>query len=302
MNKFQRIPDKGDPSSVLQVFPKINIELLCCRYWQLQNWEFEGLSFPYWHLYYNGNKGAKIQYKGIDYSMNPNKIIIITPNTPYSARLFNYPIPHDGYYVRGEHVTKKGLLNDNINSNYILHLFIQFNLGFPYDDVNEGIYSINVNDQNLSKIKYITDYLYQVKTNFNFRTVLTIESLITDLLLELPQSEWNLLSKDHRISNILKHINNSPNSNLCNTTLAKRINLGTNSFTRLFYKEVGVSPQKYAKKKRIDKACILLHHSKSSIEEIASHCGFADRYHFSRIFKKLIGFSPAQYRKESRII
>lgn len=296
MNLFQRLPDKGDPSSVLQVFPKFNIELLCCRYWQLQNWEFNELSFPYWRVYYNSKKGAIVHYKGIDYNLDPNKIIVIAPNTPYSTRLFNYPIPQDGYFLRGRHVNKEGLSNDKTNSNYILHLFIHFNLGFPYDDVNDGIYSIDVNDQYKAKLKYITGHLYEVKTSFNFKMVLTIQSLISDLLSELPQSEWNLLSKDFRILNTLKYIDQNPTSTLSNTILAKRVNLSTNSFNRLFSEEVGSSPQKYVKKKRINKACILLHHHDLSVEEIASHCGFANRYHFSRIFKQLTGFSPAQYR------
>ena len=74
--------------------------------------------------------------------------------------------------------------------------------------------------------------------------------------------------------------------------------MATNAFTRLFTDELDISPQRFVKKKRIDKACVLLHHFDYSIDRVASETGFSDRYHFSKIFKQITGFSPAKYRKE----
>ncbi|MBO7147467.1 MAG: AraC family transcriptional regulator [Lentisphaeria bacterium] len=37
--------------------------------------------------------------------------------------------------------------------------------------------------------------------------------------------------------------------------------------------------------------------SNFSINEIAMHTGFSDRYSFSKAFKKMTGISPAAYRK-----
>jgi transcriptional regulator GlxA family with amidase domain len=61
---------------------------------------------------------------------------------------------------------------------------------------------------------------------------------------------------------------------------------------------MGISPQRFIKKCRIDKACIMLHHSQDSIEDVAHQCGFADRYHFSRVFKSLTNISQAKYRRD----
>ena len=72
--------------------------------------------------------------------------------------------------------------------------------------------------------------------------------------------------------------------------------MSTNAFSRLFLNEVGRSPQKYILKRRIEKACIILHYSSDSIDSIAHKTGFCDRFYFSRMFKKKMNVSPVAYR------
>jgi transcriptional regulator GlxA family with amidase domain len=109
------------------------------------------------------------------------------------------------------------------------------------------------------------------------------------------------MSKDYRILQVLSHIESNLDGELSNSSLADHARLATNAFNRLFTEEVGTSPQKYVKKKKIDRACSLLHHSNYSIEKVAAETGFADRYHFSKIFKIHTGLSPARYRKQFRV-
>ncbi|MDD5728097.1 MAG: AraC family transcriptional regulator [Victivallales bacterium] len=73
--------------------------------------------------------------------------------------------------------------------------------------------------------------------------------------------------------------------------------LSVNSFARLFKEQTGISPQSFILRRRIEKACILLHHTSASIDIIAESCGFTNRYYFSRMFRKEINISPAAYRK-----
>lgn len=298
MNTNNKVPDKGDPSDVVQIFPKYNIQLLCCRHWWLQKWEFMELSFPYWRIYHNNTLGAVIIHKEKEYRLAPNKIIMIAPNTSYSTRLYNHRIPKAGYSLIGGRVNSGISEKEFINSRHILHLFIHFNIGIPYDGIVPGVFSFELTDHLQHKLQIIKRHLNYENTQFSFHISLAIQSLITDLLTELPESNWNLITNDYRIKEGLRYIDNNINSDLSNSTLAEKARMATNAYTRLFKEELGISPQKYIKNKRIDKACIFLHHSNLSIDEIALNTGFADRYHFSRVFKQITGISPARYKKE----
>ncbi|MFA9392154.1 MAG: helix-turn-helix domain-containing protein [Prolixibacteraceae bacterium] len=297
MEVISKIPDKGDPSDILQLFPKYNLQLLCCRYWWLTKWEFSELSFPYWRIYHNTQHGAFLNHNGITHALSPDKIYVIAPNTSYSTYLFDHEIPQNTFAFEGGRIGEKAGIQ-NKDKPFIDHLFIHFNIGMPYDNVSPGIFTFDVNDHLKKKIRIITRHLNVNSTQFSFYPFLAIQSLIGDLLTEIDESNWDLPSNDNRILNVLSYIENHIAENLTNQELSALCHLAPNSFTRLFLAEVGVSPQRYVKKKRINSACILLHYSIHSIEEISSRIGFANRYHFTRIFTQTIGISPAKYRRE----
>ncbi len=295
---LSKVPDRGDPSDILQLFPGFNLQLLCCRYWWLRHWEFRELSFPYWRIYHNSHEGAVIIYNGMEYALRADKILMIAPNTSYSTRIGDFQIPENGYHIEGGRLGKGQSEEGYTLSGCILHLFIHFNIGVPYDNVSPGVFEFELTDHLLEKLSIIKKHLNEDFARFNFYTVLAIQSLISDLLSFIPESNWDLVSKDYRIIHVLGHIEANLNGDLSNDCLADQASMATNAFNRLFTEELGLSPQRFVKKKRIDRACALLHHSSYSIEQVAAETGFADRYHFSKIFKGLTGLSPARYRKE----
>ena len=283
---------KGDPSDVQQRFPSYDLQLLCCRFWLLKRWEFKDLSFPYWRVYYNFQEGAHIQWEEGEISISPEKIYLIAPNTSYSTYIKGHKIPENGFRLEGGRISK-----DTPTTKYIQHLFIHFNLGIPYDNITPGIIEVDKSTSMQFKLNTITKQLLEDAVQFSFAANLTVRALINELLCTVPQEKWQALSKDQRVVETLNYINKNIAKDLSNDNLAKQVGLATNSFTRLFTKEADMSPQRFVKRKRIDFACILLHHSDSSIERIAEKTGFADRYHFSRIFKEITNNSPANYRK-----
>ena len=291
-------PEKGDPSDVIQFFPRYNIQLLCCRHWWLENWEYTELSFPYWRIYHNSREGAKVIYNDIEHKLSPDQIILIPPNTSYATRLYNNEIPEEGYSLVGGPVSPKFDKKDSSTKPTLLHLFIHFNIGIPYDNISPDVFCFELTNHLQSKLKLIKEHLNHDNKSFSFHTSLVIKSLIADLLTALPESNWDLISNDHRILRCLRFIEENLTNDLSNPILAAHAKMATNAFIRLFSHEVGVSVQKYIRNKRIDRACIMLHHSNFSIDEIALKTGFADRYHFSRIFKQSTSISPARYKKE----
>lgn len=298
MNALFKLPDIGDPSDIRQLIPTYNLELLCCRYWWLKNWEFRELSFPYWRIYRNSQPGATIVYNNKEFELLPDTLIMIAPNTSFASRLFDHAIPESGYCLVGDRISQQNTEEKMADDGAVLHFFLHFNLGMPYDNVASGIYLFRLTEQHKQKIETISKQLLLDSSELNFYTVLTIQSLISELLLGVPESNWNLKSNDSRILNVLSLIENNISDDLSNQILADNARLATNAFNRLFRHEIGISPQRFVKKKRIDKACVLLHHFDYSIERVAVETGFADRYHFSKLFKLQTGLSPAKYRKE----
>lgn len=79
--------------------------------------------------------------------------------------------------------------------------------------------------------------------------------------------------------------------------VADHLKINASYFSRLFTKEMGVSPIKYLSTVRIQKAAELLTTTNMSIEDISYSVGIDDALYFSRFFKKVTGSSPMQFKK-----
>ncbi len=78
--------------------------------------------------------------------------------------------------------------------------------------------------------------------------------------------------------------------------LAMFTNRSESTFKRDFKKWYHVSPARYFKKKKLDKAVEFLKTTNHQISEIAWNCGFENAAHFSASFHDRFGKSPKQYR------
>lgn len=77
-------------------------------------------------------------------------------------------------------------------------------------------------------------------------------------------------------------------------SLVEAFEIDERSLRRLFHKYVGLSPNKYINKIRIEKATELLCdcHSQRSVKEICYMCGFSSPHYFSKIYKQFTGHMP----------
>ena len=79
--------------------------------------------------------------------------------------------------------------------------------------------------------------------------------------------------------------------------LADRLNLDRSYFYSLFKEQVGIAPQEYLLRYRMDKAAQFMTEHGQSITAAALSVGYTDIYHFSKMFKRRFGVSPRTYKK-----
>lgn len=59
---------------------------------------------------------------------------------------------------------------------------------------------------------------------------------------------------------------------------------------------------KFVTKVRLEKALKLLKETDLTLDEIASHVGYANGNYFSKVFRSVVGVSPEKYRRGKEFI
>ena len=67
-------------------------------------------------------------------------------------------------------------------------------------------------------------------------------------------------------------------------------------FRKVFREVTGMSPIRYIRTAKMNKAKDMLESESSSVTDIAYAPGYNDVYEFSRDFKKQVGVSPSRYK------
>jgi len=99
---------------------------------------------------------------------------------------------------------------------------------------------------------------------------------------------------------VREHIDAHLDQKIRVTDLARIAGLSTPHFSRAFKRDLGVAPQQYAVRQRIEKATRLLRDTDLKLSEIAQAAGFADQSHFAKCFARITGTSPSAFRRAHR--
>lgn len=150
--------------------------------------------------------------------------------------------------------------------------------------------------ENFNELLHTIDLIYNTDQDGSLKSVCKTQSLLYDFF-SLLYSNNNKKSFPDPITSAKKIIKYNYNSDLCVNAIAKSLFLDSAYFSRLFRKEVGISPKKYILNLRLNKAKELLKKSEYSIKEIALTTGFKDPLYFSKIFKDKTGVPPGEYKK-----
>lgn len=251
------------------------------------------MSFPYWRLYWNRSGRAVVVYDKTIY-LEPDKLILIPPNTPFASYIegtstFN----SQPYSLKGGRVESRKMEKEMIETGTVLHMFIHFTLGYPFDTISPDIFVFNITPEQKERIYSITEQLIGGRVKFEQAGSMELYSLLFSLVHQIPVDAWRNRILDSRVITGIRHMEkNIQRIEIKNSTLAEQGGMSVNAYARLFKEQTGYSPIKYLLRMRIEKACNMLHHSDLSINRIASSCGFSDRYYFTRIFTRTMKVPP----------
>ena len=106
-------------------------------------------------------------------------------------------------------------------------------------------------------------------------------NLITELCLKINSSITNKAT----IMNIMEYINYNLSEKITLDTLSNTFHLSKSTLTRLFKKELNITPIDYLIKCRILRANTLIKTTEKNLSEIATECGFYDTSHMNKFIK-----------------
>ena len=105
---------------------------------------------------------------------------------------------------------------------------------------------------------------------------------------------------DERITWTVSQIDKRLADPLDVTDLATSVNLSPSRFAFLFRRDMGMSPARFVRARRLDRARELLETTFLSVKEVMVSVGFNDASHFTREFRRHHGLGPRDWRTARR--
>ncbi len=100
-----------------------------------------------------------------------------------------------------------------------------------------------------------------------------------------------------RLAHVVEAIRAAPDRNWHIDAIAEEARLSLRSLSRLFRRELNMSPAAFVERVRIDKARQALLDTAAPVERIAGQCGFASLRRMDRAFARRLTMSPSEFRR-----
>lgn len=140
-------------------------------------------------------------------------------------------------------------------------------------------------------------------TELKYGRELRLQGLLIMFLSELIEEAGKnvIISSNYKeiyIKKSLQFVETNYSRKISISEMAKSVGLNKNYFSTFFRENIGVTPQQYIIKYRVNKACELMNNQGLTIGDISRSVGYDDTLGFSKIFKKEKGISPSKYRQQ----
>ena len=129
------------------------------------------------------------------------------------------------------------------------------------------------------------------------------QTVILPLYAQLIVAMLKTMKSDYSHSNVVRCVTdqilrNYPDASFDLNAYLRSLPFSSEYLTRLFKKEMGMTPRQYLVDRRLENAAssLALMDGSLSISEVARQCGFSDALYFSKVFKQRYGVSPKNYR------
>jgi transcriptional regulator GlxA family with amidase domain len=175
-----------------------------------------------------------------------------------------------------------------------------------YPDVLLDIEPIYVKDGNLYTSAGVTSILdlmlALVEEDFGSELALRVaQGLVMFLRRPANQSQFSvpltgLKTDDEKIRDVVSHIAKNPGSDLTVERLGELAGMSPRNFTRVFAREIGMTPGKFVELSRLESARRYLEQSTMPVGEIARACGYSTTDGMRLAFDRNLGATPREYR------
>lgn len=191
------------------------------------------------------------------------------------------------------------------NALYVTHVFDSFCMAAESYQLSEGyvkkccfdivtnLYYANA-DAGGPKPEQSLESLAESLTGVSGKGACTLTRQYIERLLGREQEVHDIVGKAKRY--IEKHLSEE----LSVASIAERLYVSPNYFSRLFKRVTSEGCNEYIVKRRIERACMLLETTNFNAGKIATMVGYNDCNYFSITFKKHIGVSPTHYRNKKQ--
>lgn len=147
----------------------------------------------------------------------------------------------------------------------------------------------------------VKDYLLKPLDTEELHLVLkNLELSLTEISdkMHSENSNESTISPEEIVTLVKDYVKKHYSEEIDLNSIARILGFSSSYLTKVFNKVENTTPSKVIRSYRMGIAKQLLNDDSLTIQQIASHVGYSDPFHFSKSFKQTVGISPTQYKQE----